>query len=80
MNDLSRVEFALRRMVKQLLHGPTVRAKELAAAGQQGEYIAALQALYGIEIEAVEPQMPAAVESAESATQPTCPVDHDQSA
>ena len=74
------VEFALRRMVKQLLHGPTVRAKELAAAGQQGEYIAALQALYGIEIEAVEPQMPAAVESAESATQPTCPVDHDQSA
>ena len=42
------VEFALRRMVKQLLHVPTVRARELAANGQQDEYVAALEALYGI--------------------------------
>ena len=35
------VEFALRRMVKQLLHVPTVRARELAANGQQEDYVAA---------------------------------------
>ncbi|MFJ4207104.1 glutamyl-tRNA reductase [Paenarthrobacter sp. NPDC089675] len=62
------VEFALRRMVKQLLHIPTVRARELAAKGQQEEYVAALEALYGIEVE--QPQAaPAANE---------CPVDHQQ--
>ncbi|WP_394939108.1 glutamyl-tRNA reductase [Psychromicrobium sp. YIM B11713] len=46
------VEFALRRMVKQLLHVPTVRGRELAAAGQQDQYLAGLQALYGIEVSA----------------------------
>jgi glutamyl-tRNA reductase len=62
------VEFALRRMVKQLLHIPTVRARELAAKGQQEDYVAALEALYGIEVE--QPQAaPAAAE---------CPVDHQQ--
>ncbi|MFJ4026458.1 glutamyl-tRNA reductase [Paenarthrobacter sp. NPDC089989] len=62
------VEFALRRMVKQLLHVPTVRARELAANGQQDEYVAALEALYGIQVE--QPQAaPAAAE---------CPVDHQQ--
>ncbi|MGG5173600.1 glutamyl-tRNA reductase [Pseudarthrobacter sp. J1763] len=45
------VEFALRRMVKQLLHVPTVRGRELAAKGQQDDYIAALEALYGIEVD-----------------------------
>jgi len=60
------VEFALRRMVKQLLHVPTVRARELAASGQQDEYVAALETLYGITVEA--PQQSAA----------TCPVDHSQ--
>lgn len=45
------VEFALRRMVKQLLHIPTVRGRELAANGDQDTYIAALEALYGIEVE-----------------------------
>lgn len=45
------VEFALRRMVKQLLHVPTVRARELAANGQQEHYVAALEALYGITVE-----------------------------
>ncbi len=59
------VEFALRRMVKQLLHVPTVRARELAANGQQDDYVAALETLYGITVE-----QPAAAASAE------CPVDH----
>lgn len=45
------VEFAMRRMVKQLLHVPTVRAKELAAAGDTESYVAALDALYGIKID-----------------------------
>ena len=45
------VEFALRRMVKQLLHVPTVRARELAANGQQDSYVAGLEALYGITVE-----------------------------
>jgi glutamyl-tRNA reductase len=61
------VEFALRRMVKQLLHVPTVRARELAANGQQDEYVAALEALYGITVE--QPASPAA-------GQAECPVDH----
>lgn len=42
------VEFALRRMVRQLLHTPTVRARELAAEGRQDEYVAALATLYGV--------------------------------
>ncbi|RAX15588.1 glutamyl-tRNA reductase [Pseudarthrobacter sp. AG30] len=63
------VEFALRRMVKQLLHVPTVRARELAANGQQDDYVAALEALYGITVE--QPgAAPAATAEAE------CPVDH----
>ncbi|MDO5751715.1 glutamyl-tRNA reductase [Arthrobacter sp.] len=45
------VEFAMRRMVKQLLHVPTVRAKELAAAGDPDSYLAALDALYGLKID-----------------------------
>ncbi|MFM9429625.1 glutamyl-tRNA reductase [Arthrobacter sp. MP_2.3] len=60
------VEFALRRMVKQLLHVPTVRARELASNGQQEDYVAALEALYGITVE--QPSAPAAVAE--------CPVDH----
>ncbi len=62
------VEFALRRMVKQLLHIPTVRARELAANGQQEEYVAALEALYGIQVE--QPQSPAPAAE--------CPVDHQE--
>ncbi|MDJ0354148.1 glutamyl-tRNA reductase [Pseudarthrobacter sp. PH31-O2] len=58
------VEFALRRMVKQLLHVPTVRARELAANGQQEDYVAALESLYGITVEQPAPK------GAE------CPVEH----
>ena len=45
------VEFAMRRMMRQLLHVPTVRARELAAAGRAGDYIEALETLYGLEVE-----------------------------
>lgn len=45
------VEFALRRMVKQLLHVPTVRARELAANGRHDEYLEALKTLYGISVD-----------------------------
>lgn len=44
------VEFAMRRMVKSLLHTPTVRARSLAQEGRESEYIAGLEALYGIEV------------------------------
>lgn len=44
------VEFAMRRMVKQLLHVPTVRAKEIAAAGDADSYLAALDVLYGLKV------------------------------
>ncbi|WP_223881145.1 glutamyl-tRNA reductase [Nesterenkonia ebinurensis] len=43
------VEFGLRRIVRKLLHTPTVRARELAAEGRGDEYIAALETLFGIQ-------------------------------
>ena len=52
------VEFALRRMVKQLLHTPMVRGRELAAAGLQEQYVNAIEALYGIDV--AEPQLSSA--------------------
>ncbi len=63
------VEFALRRMVKQLLHVPTVRARELAANGQQDEYVAGLEAVYGITVD------PPAVRQTVAGTEAGCPVD-----
>ncbi|MFC7401987.1 glutamyl-tRNA reductase [Citricoccus sp. GCM10030269] len=59
------VEFALRRMVRQMLHEPTMRAKELAAEGRLDEYENALQILFGLNVAA-----PAS--EAESAS---CPAD-----
>lgn len=44
------VEFAMRRMMRQLLHVPTVRARELASEGRADEYIGALETLYGLEV------------------------------
>jgi glutamyl-tRNA reductase len=69
------VEFAMRRMVKQLLHLPTVRARELAAAGRQDDYIAALDALYGITVEAPAAQ----ARQGAAAGQDGCPVPHEGS-
>lgn len=43
------VEFALRRMVNQLLHEPSMRAKQLAAEGRLDRYEDGLEAVFGIE-------------------------------
>lgn len=59
------VEFALRRMVRQMLHEPTIRAKEMAAEGRLEEYENALSVLFGLEVSA--PVAPAGLES--------CPAD-----
>nr|WP_255482389.1 hypothetical protein [Pseudarthrobacter sp. NBSH8] len=42
------VELALRRMLRQLLHVPTVRARELAEAGRQDDFAAAIEVLFGL--------------------------------
>lgn len=44
------VEFALRRMVRQILHEPTVRAKDLAAQGRLDEYENALNVIFGLDV------------------------------
>jgi len=44
------VEFAMRRMMRQLLHAPTVRARELASEGRHAEVEAALETLFGISV------------------------------
>jgi hypothetical protein len=38
-------------MVKALLHVPAVRARELAASGQQEDYIRGLEAIYGLTVD-----------------------------
>ncbi|WP_291279638.1 glutamyl-tRNA reductase [Galactobacter sp.] len=81
------VEFAMRRMVKQLLHTPMVRAREAAAAGNLDDFTAGLDALYGIDLssDASAPQ-PSATEPTPSgrpgATGAVCPIsaDHERSA
>ncbi|WP_142036605.1 glutamyl-tRNA reductase [Arthrobacter sp. SLBN-100] len=40
----------LRRFVRQVLHTPAVRAREMAAAGRHDEYTAALETLFGISV------------------------------
>ncbi|HEV7741908.1 MAG TPA: glutamyl-tRNA reductase [Pseudolysinimonas sp.] len=49
--DDPRTEQALRHLAGVLLHGPSVRARELAAEGRGNEFTAALRTLYGIEVE-----------------------------
>lgn len=41
-------EAALRHLAGVLLHGPSVRARELAAEGRLGEFVAGLDALHGL--------------------------------
>ena len=53
------VEFALRRMVNQFLHGPSVRARQLAAEGRLEEYERALEVLFEIEPPSAQPSRPA---------------------
>ena len=45
------VNLAMRRMVRRLLHLPTVRARELATDGRQHDYAAALETLFGLSVQ-----------------------------
>src|SRR5690625_1930122 len=44
------VQLAMRRMVRQILHEPTVRARQAAAEGNLEQYEAALQTIFGLEV------------------------------
>lgn len=70
------VELAMRRMVRQLLHVPTIRARELAGEGRTDEYVAALETLYGLEFSEPLATEPAAqpVQEHASALAASCPV------
>lgn len=46
-----RTEEALRHLAGVLVHGPSVRARELAGNGRIGEFEAAIEALYGLHVE-----------------------------
>ena len=46
-----RTEEALRHLAGVLVHTPSVRARRLAAEGRSAEFIAALDALYGLQVE-----------------------------
>ena len=54
------VNLAMRRIVRRLLHIPTVRARELASDGRQHEYAAALEALFGLSIQLTGARNPGA--------------------
>ncbi|WP_061961696.1 glutamyl-tRNA reductase [Demequina flava] len=53
------VEQSLRRFAKTLLHTPTVRARELAQAGEEDRYLGAIRALYGIDVDMPQDACPA---------------------
>src|SRR5699024_12038241 len=44
------VQLAMRRMIRQILHEPTVRARQAAANGTLDEYEAALETVFGLEV------------------------------
>ncbi len=46
----ARTEEALRHLVGVLVHGPSVRARELAAEGRTAEFEAAIETLYGVTV------------------------------
>jgi len=52
-------EQALRHFAKTLLHVPTVRAREHAVAGESERYLAAIRALYGIDVAVPDDACPA---------------------
>ncbi|GAB3604901.1 glutamyl-tRNA reductase [Conyzicola nivalis] len=57
---------ALRHLAGVLLHGPSVRARTLAREGRGGEFVAALDALYGIAPEAVIHPLVTATDSSDA--------------
>ena len=44
------VQLAMRRMVRQILHEPTIRARQAAANGTLDEYEAALETIFGLDV------------------------------
>ena len=54
-DDTAATEAALRHLASVLLHGPSVRAKELALDGRAQEFIDGLAALYGVETDVALP-------------------------
>lgn len=52
------VEFAMRRMVKSLLHEPTVRARRMAKEGRAEDYLTGLEALFGLSVDLPERSAP----------------------
>ena len=62
------VELAMRRMMRQLLHIPTVRARELAAEGRTADYVTALETLYGLDLTEPKAEKKSAAQTAD------CPV------
>jgi glutamyl-tRNA reductase len=75
------VEFAMRRMVKQLLHTPMVRARDAAAEGRLEDITDGLEALFGIQV-GTKPAAPEATAIANphvpSDTITGCPVTGEQ--
>ncbi len=61
--DDGRVEAALRHFAGVLVHGPSERARELAAAGRLDDFVTGLEALHGL-----APDAPRAVESGDAAS------------
>jgi glutamyl-tRNA reductase len=53
-----RTEEALRHLAGVLVHTPSVRARRLAAEGRSGEFLAGLEALYGLVVEPGAAQSP----------------------
>ena len=53
------VQLAMRRMVRQMLHEPTIRARQAAANGTLDEYEAALETVFGLDVaEAIKQSSP----------------------
>lgn len=61
--EFNEVTKALRRVVNELLHTPTVRAKELASHSQRVTYDIALEQLFGLRLDAPEDAPSVAVEA-----------------
>jgi glutamyl-tRNA reductase len=45
----AKLDFAMHRVTASLMHTPTLRAQELARAGNGPGYLAALHTIFGIE-------------------------------
>jgi len=50
----ARTEEALRHLAGVLVHTPSVRARRLAAEGRTDEFVAGLEALYGLQVESTD--------------------------